>query len=247
MPGTFGLMRNRRGSRGLLARALGALALLTAVAFAVTAAGTASASAPPSPWNGVNPFNCVVQDAKLGANVPHPEADPFCIHFDKTNQNVSQGGIATFLLQEPSRTALAAPKCFYFQEDHWRASVVQDDNSTVIYEWIGHYFFDKATGDGGVWVTGFSVNGKTGDPSSIPGFPPGYGQDFGPGTGGFITHDEYPADPTCAAKAKANPAIYAAYVQAPRCFGKSGAVRSRSVGPIALGVREDRLRQALGP
>jgi hypothetical protein len=45
------------------------------------------------------------------------------------------------------------PKCFSYQEDHWRGSVIQSDQSTVVYEFIGHYFFDKATEDGGVWRT----------------------------------------------------------------------------------------------
>ena len=53
------------------------------------------------------------------------------------------------------------PKCFYFQSDHWRGSIVQDDGSTKTYEWDGHYFFDKARGEGGVWVTNFNVNGQT--------------------------------------------------------------------------------------
>ena len=35
--------------------------------------------------------------------------------------------------------------------------------------------------------------------------PPGYGRYFGPGTGGFITHDDVPTDPQCAALAKQHP------------------------------------------
>ena len=230
-----------------IGRAGGAPLLALIGLLALHLVAPAQAAAPPSPWNGVNPFNCVVQDAKLGATVPHPEADPFCIHFDKTNQNITQGGIATFLLQEPARTAAAAPKCFYFQVDHWRSSVVQDDGSTELYEWIGHYFFDKATGDGGVWVTGFSLNGHTSDPSSLPGFPSGYGQYFGPGTGGVITHDAVQADPACAAKAKADPGIYAAYASRSRCVPRGGTVRTTAVGPVRLGEREGRIRAALGP
>jgi hypothetical protein len=184
--------------------------LLAFVLLAATAAGLATgaapsrALAPPTPWDGSNPFNCAIQDAGFGATGPDPGADPYGVYFDKTQQNVSQLGIVDFLLEEPARTAAAVPKCFYFQEDHWRGSLVQSNGSTVIYEFEGHYFFNKATGDGGVWVTDFTVAGQTFDPTSLPGFPPGYGQDFGPGTGGFITHNDVPADPQCAAPASAS-------------------------------------------
>ena len=50
--------------------------------------------------------------------------------------------------KEPARVAAAGDKCFYFQSDHWRGSVVQDDGTTKTYEWDGSYFFDKAQGRG---------------------------------------------------------------------------------------------------
>jgi hypothetical protein len=170
------------------------------------------------------------------------------VRFDKTHQNVDQLGIVDFLSQEPARAAAASPKCFYFQEDHWRSSVVQSNGSTVLYEWIGHYFFDKANGDGGAWVSGFSVGGQTYDPSQLPGFPPQYAPFFGPGTGGFITHNEVPVDSDCAARAKANPgAIYARAAGAPRCVPGVGHVTRRGVGPLMLGFTEARVRAELGP
>src|SRR5881392_2737961 len=192
-----------RGYDPAMARAGGALAV-ACVALFVAISSPASAVAPPTPWDGKNPFSCVLQNAGFGATVPHPEADPFCIEFDKRHQNVSHLGVVDFLSKEPARTALAAPKCFYFQSDHWRGSIVQSDASTKTYEWDGHYFFDKATGDGGAWVTNFNINGKSGDPASVPRFPPEYAKYFGPGTSGAITHDEIPADPTCMAKAAKN-------------------------------------------
>ena len=60
---------------------------------------------------------------------------------------------------------------------------MQADASTKTYEWDGHYF-DKARGEGGVWVTNFNLNGRTFDPGQIPGVPPEYARYFGPGTGG---------------------------------------------------------------
>jgi hypothetical protein len=221
-------------------------AVITAAALA-TGASASSKSAPPSPWDGQNPFNCTIQDAGFGTKVPHPEADPYCVHFDKTHQNITQLGLVDFLLKEPARVAAAAPKCFYFQVDHWRGSVVQSNGRTVIYEFVGHYFFNKATGDGGAHVTGFSVAGQTFDPSQIPGFPPTYGRYFGPGTGGFITHNDVPTDPRCVAKAKQHPSsVYVSAANRQRCVPDAGHVNSREVGPIALGATEGQVRSQLG-
>jgi hypothetical protein len=187
------------------------VALCAGVAIALPAAVSgAQPIAPPSPWNGVNPFNCTIQNAGLGSTVPDPDADPYCVRFNKTNQNITQLGLVTFLLQEPARVAAAVPKCFYFQEDHWRGSLIQSNPKTVLYEFYGHYFFDKATGNGGVWVTHFTVAGQTFDPRTLPGFPPAWRPSFGPGTGGVMSHNALPVDPRCAALARRDPAaIYA--------------------------------------
>lgn len=218
----------------------------TLLASALLTAGSAQGLAPPTPWDGTNPFNCTVQNAGLGTVVPDPGADPYCVRFDKTHQNITSLGIVDFLLKEPARTAAAVPKCFYYQEDHWRGSINQSD-PTPIYEFTGHYFFNKATGDGGVWVTGFSVAGQTFDPTSLPGFPPGYGRYFGPGTGGVITHNDIPADPRCAALANSNPrAIYASAAAQGRCVPGAGHVDHHGVGPLTLGMTEDRVRAELG-
>lgn len=220
--------------------------LLAGLLSCLLLATGAEASAPPSPWDGTNPFNCTLQNAGRGTTVPDPGADPYCVYFDKTNQNVTELGLVEFLSLEPARTAAAYPKCFYFQSDHWRGSIVQSDGSTELYEFYGHYFFDKATGDGGVWVTGFNVNHQTFDPSSFPGFPPSDGQYFGPGTGGFITHDQVPADPTCVAIAKAHPGIYASASRRPRCLAGRGTVTRRGIGSLKLGMTEQRVRAFAG-
>jgi hypothetical protein len=206
----------------------------------------AQASSAPTPWDGKNPFVCKIQNAGKGTKVPDPGADPYCVNFNKTNQNVTGLGLVKFLSLEPARVAAAGPKCFYYQQDHWRGSVIQSDARTKTYEFYGHYFFNKATGDGGVWVTDFNLNGKTFDPASLPGFPPQYGRYFGPGTGGFITHDGVPVDPACAAKARAHPRqIYLSAAQKPRCVTATGTVGRRRLGPVRLGQR--RVWSALGP
>jgi hypothetical protein len=209
--------------------------------------GSAASVSPPTPWDGVNPFNCVIQNAGTGTKVPDPGADPYCVSFDKTDQNITQLGIVTFLLNEPARTAAVVPKCFYFQEDHWRGSVIQSDGATELYEFEGHYLINRATGDGGAWITGFNVAGQTFDPTEIPGFPPADGQYFGPGTGGMITHDDIPVDPECAALAAKDPAaVYAQSAQAPRCVAGGGRVDAHGLGPVALGAGEQLVRGELG-
>jgi hypothetical protein len=224
------------------------VALIGVLAIVLWAAPGARALAPPSPWDGSNPYNCTLQDAGFKATGPDPGADPYCVQFDKTQQNVTQLGLVSFLLEEPARVAAAVPKCFYFQADHWRGSVIQSDGRTVLYEFIGHYFFNKATGDGGAWVTGFSLGGQTFDPTMLPGFPPQYGQYFGPGTGGMITHDSVPVDPQCVALAQQHPGgVYAQPDRAPRCAPGGGAITRRGVGPVALGARDATVQGELGP
>src|SRR4051795_5596619 len=217
------------------------VALVAGLTLAITAFPAGGASAPPSPWDGVNPYQCELQQAGMGAEVKHPDADPFCIEFDKRHQNVSHLGVVDFLSKEPARVALAGPKCFYFQSDHWRGSIVQSDASTKTYEWDGHYFFDKAKAEGGAWVTNFNINGKSGDPTTVPGFPAGYAKYFGYGTGGVITHDDVPADPRCAERAKREGSrIYSSSTSPPpsRCVTGGGPVASRRLGAIRLGDDE---------
>jgi len=238
--------------------ALATLALGVLLAVLLNSAPARALSAP-TPWDGVNPFDCTVQDAGQGTTVPDPGADPYCVRFDKTNQNVTQLGLVDFLSKEPARVAAAVPKCFYYQEDHWRGSLIQSDQQTVVYEFYGHYFFNKATGDGGVWVTGLTVAGRTFDPRTLPGFPPQWDAYFGPGTGGVISHNDVPVDPSCVATAS-NPAapVYAATQLAsptqlaapsqtvPGCANASGRVNRTGLGPLKLGASEGRVLAMLG-
>ena len=227
------------------------VAAVLAVALALTAACAPTASAqggPTTGWDGTNPFNCVLQQAGFDGTGPDPGADPYCIEFDKRRQNVTQGGVVQFLLLEPERVAVASPKCFYFQSDHWRGSVVQEDASTKTYEWDGHYFFDKAKGEGGVWVSNFNFNGRTEDPSRLPGMPQEYARHFGPGTGGFRNRGSVQADPRCAERAarEAN-RIYRSGVPAPRCGAAGGPVTATRLGPVRIGDTESDVRRTLGP
>ena len=242
---------------------------LSVLALVVLCVVPSSAVAAPEPWDGTNPFVCEVQQAGFGTAVPDPGADPYCVEFDKRRQNVTQLGVVDFLAQEPARVAATNDKCFYFQIDHWRGSVVQDDGSTKTYEWDGHYFYDKARAEGGAWITNFSVNGRTGDPSTLPGMPAEYAQFFGPGTGG-VREVGSGVEPSaeCAERARREPErIYAAsaggggagsgagaaggrlaYGTDPkRCrTPRTGRARSRRLGAVRLGWSERRVRSVLG-
>jgi hypothetical protein len=222
-------------------------ALIVLAAF-VAAAQAVQAADPVEPWDGVNPFQCELQQAGFDGKGPQPEADPYCIEFDKRRQNVSELGVVEFLAKEPERTAAASPKCFYFQSDHWRGSFVQDDASTKTYEWDGHYFFDKARGEGGVWVSNFNIGGQTGDPRTVPGFPEEWKPYFGQGTGGF-RGKTVDADPRCAERAQREGGRMYANAGRARssCMVPGGRVRRRTLGPARLGDSESELRRALGP
>ena len=231
----------RRRSKRWSAAGVAAAAVLVAVAGA-----PARAAGPPTGWNGENPFACVLQYAGFNATGPDPSADPYCVEFDKRRQNVAQLGVVEFLSQEPARVAAASDKCFYFQVDHWRGSLVQDDGTTTTYEWDGHYFFDKARGEGGVWVSNFNFNGRTFDPGSLPGMPAEYARYFGPGTGGFITRNEVQGDPRCVEQARRQPPYRQATTFARGCLGTRGAISSRTVAGAALADPESRVRALFG-
>jgi hypothetical protein len=230
--------------------------LVAAVASVLSlVAVPATGAAPPTGWDGSNPFNCTLQQAGLGPTGPDPGADPYCIDFDKRHQNVTELGVVDFLSHEPARVAAASPKCFYFQSDHWRGSIVESDGSTKTYEWDGHYFFDKARSEGGAWVTNFNVNGHTGDPSAMPGMPQDWARYFGPGTGGVITHNEVPADPSCVAKAGQGSVYtqgarreFLPPVSAPpaQCGPASGEVGPGRLGPVHVRDTDDVVRVLLG-
>jgi hypothetical protein len=178
MPGAwFG----RAAKGGYLGRGMGRLRVGIALVFALAAASPASAQTPVVPWDGTNPFRCQNQNVGTGVDFPDPGADPFCVEFDKTQQNITDFGIVDFLAMEPARVAAAVPKCFYFQHDHWTGSIVQGQ-PPELWHWDGSYFFDKAQGIGGVYVS---------DLRSVL---------FGPVTGGVRLVSLGQVDPICAAK-----------------------------------------------
>lgn len=166
--------------------------------LALVLAAAASAT-PIAPYDGSNPFRCKTQKVGTGVDFQDPDADPFCVEFDKRQQNVTELGIVDFLLNEPARVAAAVPKCFYHQTDHWTGSIEQGQDPTL-WHWDGRYFFDKARGMGGVRIDNLVLAGLPADPRLMPGFPPSYSPYFGPGGGGAYLLETFPADPNCAAR-----------------------------------------------
>jgi hypothetical protein len=174
-------------------------AILGTLAALLVAAPCAAAQAPAEPYDGHNPFTCTLQQLGQGTKFPQPDADPFCVEYDKTHQNVTELGFFQFLSKEPARVAAASPKCFYFQRDHWTGSVVQGQPPET-YHWDGSYWFNKASGAGGVYVENFRVGGTAMDPTTLPGFPAQYKQYFAGGKGGYQADGEVQADPRCATR-----------------------------------------------
>jgi len=210
----------------------------------LAAAAPTTAAADFAGYDGSNPFDCTIQDVGFGTDYPQPDADPFCVEFDKTRQNVTELGLVDFLAQEPTRVAAASNKCFYWQTDHWRGSIVQSDGRTETYGYDGSYFFDKARGAGGAHVENFRLLGQSGDPTTVPGFPDEWRPFFGKGRGGVMETGRVQAEPRCVDMAESKP-VYRP-VAAPRRCRLGGGRVGRGIGGIAVRVRRARVRREVG-
>jgi hypothetical protein len=218
--------------------------LVAALLLAALPAGPADAQGP-SGWDGTNPFACTLQNVGTGTDFPQPNADPFCVEFDKTHQNVDKLGVVDFLSKEPARVAAASPKCFYFQSDHWRGTVSESVPQSETYAWDGHYYFNKATGAGGAYVENFRIGGQSGDPTTLPGFPADYKKYFSKGRGGVQAVGDVQADPRCATKP--NPSGPGGNGSAPKqnCRVPGGQIR-RGIDRVTLGMKRGAARGAQG-
>ena len=204
-------------------------------------------------WDGTNPFACTLQELGGGTNFPEPNADPFCVEYDKRHQNIDKLGVVYFLSKEPARFSVASDKCFYFQHDHWVGSVSEGIPQSQTYAWDGSYYFDKAKGTGGAYVENFSLAGQSGDPTLIPGFPSQYKPFFGDGRGGVRSEGQVPVDPGCIAKANkhspyatSGPGGGSGSKGMNRCRVPGGTA-DRGIGGIRLGQTRSSVRQTLGP
>jgi hypothetical protein len=234
-------------------------ALLVLVPLLAAVPATASAQGGASPWDGTNPFACTLQQVGTGTDFPQPDADPFCVDFDKRHQNVDKLGVVDFLLKEPARVAAASGKCFYFQSDHWRGTISESVPQSETYAWDGRYYFNKATGEGGAYVENFRIGGQSGDPTAVPGFPAEWKPYFSQGRGGVHAVGDVQADPRCATKP--NPSGPGGGgsggsggsggpggpggPNAHRCRVPGGRV-GRGIGGVRLGMKRAAARRAVG-
>jgi hypothetical protein len=223
---------------------------LTVAGLAMLAPGGAAAQSSPqpfAPYDGSIPFECELQDVGTGTDFPDPDADPFCVKFDKMSQNVTDFGLVDFLSKEPARVAAAAPKCFYFQRDEWTGYVNQGEDPEL-WHWVGNYFFDKARGIGGVSVRGFRVGGQP--MNATPFAPPAYQPYFDEtGGGGVLTQMETVSEPTCAAMVdtpEESAQVYSDASAKRGCIEPGGELRRRKVGRARIGMSRERLRSRLG-
>jgi hypothetical protein len=226
-------------------------ARLAALGFllALIGAAPASAQAPPfAPYDGVIPFNCQLQDVGTGTDFPDPDADPFCVEFDKTSQNVlPNAGLVDFLANEPARVAAASPKCFYFQRDHWTGSLVQGQ-PPELWHWDGNYYFDKAKGTGGVSVRNFRVGGQPQNAGQFA--PPEYAPYFDDNGGGGVEFTlESGPDPTCVARVdtpEEQEEVYATSPQYRDCIPPGGRLKGKRVGKVKLRMARDAVHGEIG-
>src|SRR3954468_10976903 len=224
-------------------RALLVAALLLAGCAAIAAAPAGAQG--PSGWDGKNPFVCTLQQVGTGTDFPQPNADPFCVEFDKTHQNVDKLGVVDFLSKEPARVAAASPKCFYFQSDHWRGTVSESAPQSETYAWDGHYYFNKATGAGGAYVENFRIGGQSGDPTTVPGFPEEYKKYFSNGRGGVQAAGDVQADPRCATKPNPSGPSGGGGSPTKECRVAGGRIR-RGIDKVNLGMKRAAARRAQG-
>jgi hypothetical protein len=223
-------------------------ALTVAAVVALPAAASAQSANVVGPYDGEIPFNCELQNVGTGTDFPDPHADPLCVEFDKTNQNVTDFGLADFTAQEPARVAAAGDKCFYFQRDHWTGSIVQGQ-SPEVWHWDGNYFYDRARGVGGVSVRNFRLGGSP--QSAAPYAPPAYAPYFDEnGGGGVEVLLESDPDPTCAVKVdtpEERDQVYGDRAAELQCIEPGGGIRGRKVGEVKLGNKRKAVRTKLGP
>jgi hypothetical protein len=143
------------------------VALLVGSTCAAAAAIAAERPDPAPPAGPVTPYvappfahACRVHSYGEGEapDPAHSPDDPLCVEYAKRDITVDDGGAVAFLLAEPARFAVAAPKCQYWQRDHWSIQVSRGD--TAIIRWDGSYWFDKGTGQAAGRLRHLTVGGR---------------------------------------------------------------------------------------
>ena len=222
--------------------------LCAAASLLLAASAGAQSSHPLGPYDGQIPFKCELQQLGTGTDYPDPDADPLCVEFDKTNQNVTDFGIADFTAQEPARVAAAGDKCFYFQRDHWTGTI-QQGAEPELWHWDGDYWYDRARGVGGVSVRNYRIGGQP--QNAGPFVPEAYQPYFDEnGGGGVEVLMESGPSPDCADRVdtpEERDEVYGDRAEEIACVDPGGRFGGKRIGPARLGGKREPLRGKLGP
>src|SRR2546423_1501222 len=139
-------------------------AIATGVAAALLAAAApqiAGAQSGLAGWDGKNPFACTLQQLGGGTDFPEPDADPFCVEYDKRHQNVNNLGVVDFLSKEPARVPGA-------EVDRGIGGIRLDQSRRSVRRTLGAptketlLWVDYCMTGGGRLVAGFSQRGDAG-------------------------------------------------------------------------------------
>jgi hypothetical protein len=103
--------------------------------------------------------NCTVHQFGEGEAPPLsgiPD-DPLCVEYAKRDITITDGGAIRFLAAEPARFLVAAPKCQYWQQDHWSVQVAP--GTLAVIKWDGSYWFDEGSGQAAARLSNLTFAG----------------------------------------------------------------------------------------
>ena len=116
----------------------------------------------------------MIQNVGFGTDFPDPDADPFCVEFDKRRQNFTEFGIVDFLAQEPARVAAAVAQVLLLPARSLdlvgRPGGRARPSSTT---GTGATTSTRRAAPAASYVENFTFNNQTGDPRLVPGLPGG--------------------------------------------------------------------------
>jgi hypothetical protein len=136
------------------------VSLLTVMTVVPAVAASGPGPYVPPPFAG----QCTVhhfREAQAPKLTAYPD-DPLCVEYQKRDITADNGGAVRFAAAEPSRFAIALPKCRYWQQDHWRVQVDRTDQrlDQHLVQWDGSYWFDKGSGRAGAILRHFKIDGQ---------------------------------------------------------------------------------------
>ena len=145
----------------------------------------------------------------FGTAFPQPDADPFCVEFDKRAPERDQLGVVDFLSQEPARVAAASPQVLLLPDRPLarldRAGRRRPPRPTAGTALL----LRQGEGAGGVAVSELPRGRPVGRPAAVPGFPAEYRPYFGKGRAASTSPAGIDVEPRCVELAKREPSTAA--------------------------------------